>query len=163
MGQSGTQTGSRGLTQSGGEGPGLPTSVTDDEWEVPQWEQIIPRLVATRLPPLSTTNRRRQTRLQDKLRDKQRASRWYNKHSTMATVQTNLEHFRRGSEAHRSTLVLTIPQICAAPLSLGLDTHPNKADSVRFTAAAETIYEARMQEETMVQDFLEQWRKGGHG
>jgi hypothetical protein len=46
---------------------------------------------------------------------------------------------------------------------LGLDTHPNKADSIRFTAAAERIYEARTQEEAMVQDLLEQWRKGGHG
>ena len=111
----------------------------------------------------TTTDRRRQTRLQDKLRDQQRASRWHNKHSTTATVQTNLEHFWRGSEAHRSTLVPTIPQIRAAALSSGLDTHPNKADSVRFTAVAETIYEARTQEEAMVQDLLEQWRKGGHG
>jgi hypothetical protein len=81
----------------------------------------------------------------------------------MATVQTNLEHFWRGLEAHRSTLVLTIPQIHATALSLGLDRHPNKADSVQFTAVAETIYEAQTQEEMMVQDLLEQWRKGRHG
>ena len=164
MGQSGTQTGSWGLTRSGGERPGLHTSVTDNEWETPWWEQIIPRPVAAQLPSLSTTDPRRQTRLQeDKLRDHQHASRWHNKHSTMATVQTNLEHFQQGSEAHRSTLVPTIPQIRATALPLGLDTHINKADSVRFTAAAETIYEARTQEEVMVQDFLEQRRKGRHG
>ena len=163
MGQSGTQTGSRGSTRSGREGLGLHTSVTNDEWEAPWWEQIIPRPVAAWLPPLYTTDRRHQTRLQDKLRDQQRASRWCNKHSTRATVQTNLKHFWRGLEAHRSTLVPTILQIHAAALSSGLDAHPNKADSVLFTAAAETIYEARTQEEAMVQDLLEKWRKGGHG
>ena len=141
----------------------MPTPVTDNDWEAPGWEQIIPCLVADRLPPLSTTDRRRQTRLQDKLRDQQRASRWSNKHSTTATVQTNLKHFRRGSEAHRSTLVPTIPQIRATALSLGLDAHPNKTDLVRFTAASETIYEAWTQEEAMVQNLLEQWRKGGRG
>ena len=162
VGQSGTLTGSRGLTRSDGEGPELPTSVTNDEWEARRWEQIIPRPVAAQLPPLSTTDRRRRTRLQDKLRDQQRANRWRNKHSTTATIQTNLKLFRWGSEAHRSTLVLTILQIRAAALSSGLDTHPNKAGSVWFAAAAETIYEERTQEEAMVQDLLEQWRKGGH-
>ena len=101
--------------------------------------------------------------MQDKLRDQQRVSRWRNKHSTPATVQTNIKHFWWGLEAHRATLVPAIPQIRAVALSLGLATHPNKADSVRFTAAAETIYEARTQEEAMVRDLLEQWRKGGHG
>ena len=41
--------------------------------------------------------------------------------------------------------------------------HPNKADFVRFMAAAEMIYEAWTKEEAMVQDLLEQWRKGRHG
>jgi hypothetical protein len=163
VGQSGTQMGSRGSTWSGREGPGLYTSVIDDEWEAPWWEQIIPRPIATRLPPLSTTDRRRRTRMQDKLRDQQHASRWRNKRSTQASVQTNLEHFRQGSAAHRVNLVPTILQIRATAVSLGLDTHPNKADLVWFTAAAETIYEARTQEEAMVRDLLEQWRKGGHG
>jgi hypothetical protein len=36
-------------------------------------------------------------------------------------------------------------------------------DSVRFAAVAERIYEAQTQEEAMVQDLLEQWRKGEHG
>jgi hypothetical protein len=155
MGQSG-QSGSRGSTWSGREGLGLYMSVTDDEWEAPWWEQIIPRPIAARLPPLSTTGRHRQTRMQDKLRDQQRASRWRNKCLTQASVQTNLEHFWRGSAAHRATLVPTISQIRATAVSSGLDTHPNKADSVRFTAAAETIYEAWMQEEAMVWDLLEQ-------
>jgi hypothetical protein len=35
MGQLETQTGSRGLTRSGGEGPGLHTSVTSNEWKAP--------------------------------------------------------------------------------------------------------------------------------
>jgi hypothetical protein len=129
----------------------------NDEWEAPWWEQITPRPIAARLPPLSTTDQRRQTRMQDKLRDQQRASRWRNKRSTQASVQTNLEHFWRGSAAHMATLVLTISQIRAAAASSGLDTHPNKADLVWFTAAAETIYEAQTQEEAMVRDLLEQW------
>jgi hypothetical protein len=102
--------------------------------------------------------------MHNKLRDQQRcASRWCNKRSTQAIVQVNLEHLRRGSAAHRTTLVPTILQICAAALSSGLDTHPNKADLVQFLAAAERIYEAQTQEEAMVRDLLEQWRKGGHG
>ena len=44
-----------------------------------------------------------------------------------------------------------------------MDAHPNKADLVQFLAAAERIYEAQTQEEAMVRDLLEQWRKGGHG
>ncbi len=101
--------------------------------------------------------------MQDKLRDQQRASRWRNKRSTQASVQTNLEHFWQGSAAHRATLVPTISQIRAAAVSSGSDTHPNKADSVWFMAVAEMIYEAWTQEEAMVRDLLEQWRKGGHG
>jgi hypothetical protein len=42
-------------------------------------------------------------------------------------------------------------------------TLTNGADDVRFTKMAKTIYEARTQEEAMVQELLEQWRKGGHG
>jgi hypothetical protein len=163
VGQLGTQAGSPGSTWSGKEGLGLHTSVTNDEWEAPRWEQIIPCPIAARLPPLSAKDRRRQTRMQDKLRDQQRASRWRNKRSTQASIQTNLEHFWQGLAVHRATLVPTILQIRATAVSLGLDTHPNKADSVRFTAAAETIYEAQTQEEAMVRDLLEQWRKGGHG
>ena len=101
--------------------------------------------------------------MQDKLRDQQHASRWRNKRSTQASIQFNLKHFWRGSAAHRATLVPTISQIRAAAVSLGLDSHPNKADSIRFTTAAEMIYEAWMQEAAMVWDLLEQWRKGGHG
>jgi hypothetical protein len=151
VGQSGTQAGSQGSTWSGRAGPGLYTSVTNDEWEAPRWEQIIPRPIAAQLSPLSTTDRRHQTRMQDKLRDQQCASRWCNKRSTQASVQ-----IRWGSAAHRATLVPTILQIRAAAVSSGLDTHPNKADSVWFTAAAETIYEARAQEEVVVRDLLEQ-------
>ena len=63
VGQPGMQAGSRGSTWSGREGLGLYTSVTDDEREAPRWEQIIPRPIAARLPPLSTTDRRRRTRM----------------------------------------------------------------------------------------------------
>ena len=140
VGQSGTQAGSQGSTWSGRAGPGLYTSVTNDEWEAPRWEQIIPRPIAAQLSPLSTMDRRHQTRMQDKLRDQQCASRWCNKRSTQASVQTNLEHFWWGLAAHRATLVPTISQIRTAVVSSGLDMHLNKADLVPFTAAAETIY-----------------------
>ena len=50
VGQSRAQTGSWGSTRSGGEGPGVPTSVTNDEWEAPRWEQIIPHRSPTDCP-----------------------------------------------------------------------------------------------------------------
>ena len=37
------------------------------------------------------------------------------------------------------------------------------ADTICHAKMAETIYAARTQEEALVQDLLEQWRKGGCG
>ena len=143
VGYTGVRMGHRGLSWPDQGGQGTRLLVPDNKWEEPVWEDIVPRPVADRLPPISAVDRRCRTRLQDKIRDQQHASRWRNKHSPTATVQTNLEHFCRGSEVYWCTLIPTIPQIRAAALSSGLDTQPSKADSIQFLAAAETIYEAR--------------------
>ena len=119
-----------GLSRPDQGGQGTRLSVPDDKWEETVWEDIVPRPVADRLLPISAADRQHRTRLVDKLRDQQRASRWQNKHSPTATVQTNLEHFCQGSEVYRCTLVSPIPQISTAALSLGLDTQPSKADSI---------------------------------
>jgi hypothetical protein len=163
VGYTGVQMGHWGLSRPDQGGQGTCLSVPDGKWEEPVWEDIVSRPVADRLPPTSDVDRRRGNRLQDKLREHQCASRWQNKHSPMATVQTNLKHFCRGSEVYWCTLVPTIPQILAAAISSGLDTQPSKADSIRFLVAAETIYEALTLEEAMVQDLQKQWQQGSHG
>ncbi len=127
------------------------------------WEDIVSCPLAERLPPMSVANRHRHNQIQDKLRDQQRASHWRNEHSSTATVQINLHQFRSGSEAHTQAWIPTISQIRAAAARSGLETQPNLADTIRFTKAMETIYEAQTQEKAMVRDLLEQWCKGGHG
>ncbi len=127
------------------------------------WEDIVPHPLAEWLPSMSIANRCQRNQIQDKLRDQQRASHWRNKHSSTATVQINLHQFHSGSEAHTQALIPMISQIRAGAAQSGLETHPNLADTICFTKAAETIYEAQTQEEAMVWDLLEQWRKGGHG
>ncbi len=44
----------------------------------------------------------------------------------------------------------------------GVETLTHMVDMVWFNTIAESIHKARTQEEVMVQDLLEQWRKGGH-
>ncbi len=127
------------------------------------WEDIVPCPLAEWLPPMSIANRCQCNQIQDKLRDQQRASHWQNKHSSTAAVQINLHQFRSGLEAHTQAMIPAISQICAAAARSGLETQPNLADTICFTKAVETIYEAQTQEEAMVRDLLEQWRKGGHG
>jgi hypothetical protein len=83
------------------------------------WEDIVPRPLAERLPPMSVADRCQHNQIQDKLRDQQRASRWRNKHSSTATIQINLHQFRSGSEAHTQALIPTISQIRAGAVRPG--------------------------------------------
>ncbi len=107
--------------------------------------------------------RRRRTKQQDKLWDQQRATRWSNKHPTQIKVQQNFAYFKRGTTKFRLTQVPTVARIRAAMSQEGAATRTTTADAERHTSLAETIYEARTQEEAMVRDLLEQWRKGGYG
>ena len=113
VGQSGTQAGSQGSTWSGSEGPGLYTSVTNDEWEAPRWEQSIPRPIVAQLPPLSTTDRHHQTRMQDK---------GINNVQADGVINARLRHpYRFGGARRRTGLPWFRPFCRSAPRPYPLD------------------------------------------
>jgi hypothetical protein len=136
----------------------------NDMWEEARWEDIVTR------PPGERVNIQgegrdwgRCTKQQEKLRDQQRASRRCNKHPTQYKTQQNLAHFRTGAETFPQTQVPTVARICAAMSQEGAGSMTTMADTARHTKMADTIYEARTQEEALVKDLLEQWRRRGHG
>ena len=146
--------------ETGPEGP----EVGDDKisWEEAAWEEIhtAQRRTTGRIP---IAERWARTRQQDKLRDQQRASRWRNKYPTQPQVQQNIAHFKKGAAECQCAQIPTYDCICAAMSHEGTATMTHLADTACHAQMAETIYAARTQEEALVQDLLEQWRKGGHG
>ncbi len=140
------------------------SEVGDDNrsWEEAACEEINTTQRRT-IGHIPSAERRTRTRQQDKLRDQQRASRWRNKYPTQPRVQQNLAHFKKGAAECQRAQIPTNDRICAAMTHEGTATMTRLADTICHTKMAETVYAARTQEEALVQDLLEQWRKGGYG
>ncbi len=123
--------------------------------------EVIPRLFQP-INQQQNTHCTRRSKLEEQLRNQQRAGRWRNGQNQGSRVTENKRRFKVGADQLRASLIPTHLQIVEELEKGAWSNHQATAGRRHIRVAAEEIHRGRTVEDNTIQELLKQWDDGAH-